>query len=787
AREDLPADTVLTQRTHVWYDNHRERVLPLEVERYITPYGKGLDLRFAFLPGPPPRPVLAVEPIWPEEDYGYAELAADRSLPLALKPLRPDTRGAAVRSRISGHGHYGPRNCCEWDAKRHFLAVNGIPRFDWTIWTNCGDNPIHPQGGTWQFDRAGWCPGTFVLTRDHDITPWITGDSLCALDYSIEAPDPATGEGDGRYFQAHQLIQYGPLRAPCDLSLEEINPPLARDIANLEAEIAAERAWLISHASKTAALSERLDLLRQLETELVDLVKRPLDEIAEIDLDAIFDRYASVIDDATRVALKQLLEDLKKSVIDLENELASLIDQFGAQADAAVSLATVVAEADGFDPDDPAGYGLGAAETPWVEVPDVSNVKGAFEDGFDPYAAYADAVLATLSGFVQNGQVVARGSFAANVRAWRENQAALEKALLERESVSKAETNAFLKAQIKVTAYVFQYMSTSYWYLDSPVPADLRAEIDGILQIRFGPLADEMKDNLNQWDGPLDLEETQLVETIRAFAGAVSAVSEVLVPYAEVMQTLVHATSRIAVGFVPVVGPTLDLCEAVTGKMFCLPFAKDLSTEERIMSAVGFGAGSVLKAWGAVKNAGVNPGAKVVAQKVLSLREEFALALQASRRTTYKTLRGAVGPITNEFEAQAGLHLMKNEGRALIGAGDDGVRKVLGIPKDSKPNTIIGKAPDYLSATKGNKLALSEVKGGNIDPQDVIDQLTNALDKLKELNLAGDVERVELIIKKGAMMKDDNYKIWNGFLVKILDNKPATPKGFPYFIQVILL
>ncbi|NUQ79847.1 MAG: hypothetical protein HUU21_40610, partial [Polyangiaceae bacterium] len=304
--------------------------------------------------------------------------------------------------------------------------------------------------------------------------------------------------------------------ADLNLSLEEINPPLARDIANLEAEIAAERAWLISHASKTAALSERLDLLRQLETELVDLVKRPLDEIAEIDLDAIFDRYASVIDDATKAALKQLLEDLKKSVIDLENELASLIDQFGAQADAAVSLATVVAEADGFDPDDPAGYGLGAAKTPWVEVPDVSNVKGAFEDGFDPYAAYADAVLATLSGFVQNGQVVARGSFAANVRAWRENQAALEKALLERESVSKAETNAFLKAQIKVTTYVFQYMSTSYWYLDSPVPADLRADIDGVLQNRFGPLADEMKDNLNQWDGPLNLEETQLVETIRA-------------------------------------------------------------------------------------------------------------------------------------------------------------------------------------------------------------------------------------------------------------------------------
>jgi hypothetical protein len=559
--------------------------------------------------------------------------------------------------------------------------------------------------------------------------------------------------------------------APLKLSLEEINPPLARDIANLEEEIRAEREWLLSHASQVTALSTRLDLLQQLETELLDLVKRPLDEIAGIDLDDIFNRYSGVIDEATRVALKQLLEDLKKSVIELENELASLIDQFGAQADAVVDLATAGAEAEGFDPEDPAGYALGPGSTPWVEVPDVSNVKGAFEEGFDPYAAYADAVLATLAGFVQGNQVVARGSFAANVRAWRENQVALEKALLERESVSHAETNAFLKAQIKVTTYVLQFMSASYWYLDSPVPADLRADVDGVLTNRFGPLAGEMKDNLNQWEGPtLDLEETQLVETIRAFAGAVSAASDVLGPYTEVMQTLVHGTTRIAIGFVPVVGPTLDLCEAVTGKMFCLPFAKDLSTEERIMSGVGFGFGSVVKAWGAVKATGVNPGAKAVAQGVVSLSDEFALALQASRKTWYKTLRGAVTPLAHDFERKAGLFLLKDEGRALIGVGDDGVRKVLGIPKTSSiPGAA--SAPDFLSVTKSGGLALSEVKmvedivKGKVDAGKAVEQLQNAVKRLKELNLGGDIDRVEILIPKGAKLGGD-YGIKDGYLIK---------------------
>ena len=53
-----------------------------------------------------------------------------------------------------------------------------------------------------------------------------------------------------------------------------------------------------------------------------DLFTRPLDEIATIDLDAILDRYAGVVDAATKAALDQLIVDLKQSVVDLENELA---------------------------------------------------------------------------------------------------------------------------------------------------------------------------------------------------------------------------------------------------------------------------------------------------------------------------------------------------------------------------------------------------------------------------------------------------------------------------------
>jgi hypothetical protein len=111
------------------------------------------------------------------------------------------------------------------------------------------------------------------------------------------------------------------------LSLAEINPPLARDIANLEVALAGARQALIANASRVADLAAKLSLLQQLDTELHDLVNRPIDEIAQTDLDAILDRYSDTVDEATRAALEQLLADLKQSEIDLQDQLASLIQK----------------------------------------------------------------------------------------------------------------------------------------------------------------------------------------------------------------------------------------------------------------------------------------------------------------------------------------------------------------------------------------------------------------------------------------------------------------------------
>jgi hypothetical protein len=423
-----------------------------------------------------------------------------------------------------------------------------------------------------------------------------------------------------------------------DLDLAEVNPPLARDIEILLAQIAEEQRRLVRGASEVVDLAEKQSALQALDTELSDLVKRPLEEIARTDLDAILDRYKDVVDPETRAALEQLLDDLKQSVSDLEDELGRLIDEFGAQADAAADFATQAARDAGWNPDDPAGYALGPSDVPWVEVPDISDVPGAFNPGNNPYAAYADAVIAALEADVEQGQVVDRADFVANVRAWRANSAALERAILERSGVSLAETNAFLNAQNRVTSFVRRFMDASDWLADTPVPADLRAYVDGVLKPRFGALAEEMKDNLNLWppgEG-LDLEKTQLFQTIDAFAAGMSAIGEEADVYRDVMATLVHATSRIAVGFVPYVGPALDLCEAVTGKEWCLPSGRELSDEERIFSGLGFAVASIGPFWRGIGHVGPSVDSAVVAEKIADLDDVFVRGFRESLQHGYK-------------------------------------------------------------------------------------------------------------------------------------------------------
>ncbi|GAB4295477.1 MAG: hypothetical protein Kow0068_20100 [Marinilabiliales bacterium] len=187
-----------------------------------------LDLEFYFYPGTPVRNVISIENIYPHGTYKYQYLAEDSVLKKKKIFLNPEANSYKLKARISGHGHAGPRNCCEWDSKTHTYYINDEDRFRWNVWKDCSFNPIYPQGGTWPFDRAGWCPGTFVDDYEFNLTPLVHPGDTIDFDYGIEFYSD-NGEKDGEFQMTHQLVSYGPPNFYNDASITDIIKPTDKD------------------------------------------------------------------------------------------------------------------------------------------------------------------------------------------------------------------------------------------------------------------------------------------------------------------------------------------------------------------------------------------------------------------------------------------------------------------------------------------------------------------------------------------------------------------------------
>lgn len=122
--------------------------------------GWALTIDFEILSGPPVVTPLGMTPLW---NKGYKYGNPDEKIEEHLLPVSYElVRGAAlsrVRIQHTGHGMDRPRGCSEFCSRWREIKLDGktVDRRD--MWKNCGDNPLYPQGGTWVYDRAYWCPG----------------------------------------------------------------------------------------------------------------------------------------------------------------------------------------------------------------------------------------------------------------------------------------------------------------------------------------------------------------------------------------------------------------------------------------------------------------------------------------------------------------------------------------------------------------------------------------------------------------------------------------------------
>ncbi len=261
------ADSTIYKTVRNYYGPPFEIVDRIELGRYITPYGINLDmgpdgwtwiydvtdylpvlrgskrltagnwqelldLKFLFIEGTPARQPLSVQNVY-IGDYGYGNSIPGNpgSIENQLTPrtvnIPAGTSSALLKVRTTGHGFGGTLNCAEFCPRNNVVKINGTPRFNQYLWDNdCSLNPLFPQGGTWIYSRANWCPGKDVHTDEYELTPYITPGSPMTVDYDMQANYQWDGQGSyPTYVIESQAFTYGPNQFNHDARLEQIIAP----------------------------------------------------------------------------------------------------------------------------------------------------------------------------------------------------------------------------------------------------------------------------------------------------------------------------------------------------------------------------------------------------------------------------------------------------------------------------------------------------------------------------------------------------------------------------------
>ncbi|MEI6576371.1 MAG: T9SS type A sorting domain-containing protein [Bacteroidota bacterium] len=239
----------------------QRRPMRVELINFITPYGKGLslnglagktwtfdvtdyapilkgkrymamsdgiyqednDITFVFYEGTPPRDVKKLQQIWPSGTWvspSWSDIYNNVYFEPRQYQLSTEASQFKIRSSISGHGQEG-----EFIARNHTITVNDTLAFTRQVWTACATNPIYPQGGTWIYDRAGWCPGAAVDRVEFKLPSSFIPGQVISLDYKM----PFIGSpGSSNYRVNNQLVSYGAPNFSLDAAIDYVKQPSGR-------------------------------------------------------------------------------------------------------------------------------------------------------------------------------------------------------------------------------------------------------------------------------------------------------------------------------------------------------------------------------------------------------------------------------------------------------------------------------------------------------------------------------------------------------------------------------
>ncbi|MEI6185305.1 MAG: peptide-N-glycosidase F-related protein, partial [Bacteroidota bacterium] len=190
-----------------------------EIIRYITPYGiacthkivltdyesllKGkvsfrvnlgtlgngylYTLKFDYKKGTPPHKYSQVTNIW-ENNYNFGYYPNLQPVSVFNYTFPSGVVSSKLKLISTGHGSGSDNtnNAAEFYEATHHIHINNVDSFAQHNWVTCNPNPDNcsPQNGTWQYSRAGWCPGSIAHPFDYNLTTYIPSNNI-AIKYVL--------------------------------------------------------------------------------------------------------------------------------------------------------------------------------------------------------------------------------------------------------------------------------------------------------------------------------------------------------------------------------------------------------------------------------------------------------------------------------------------------------------------------------------------------------------------------------------------------------------------------
>ncbi len=212
----------------------------VEIIRYITPYGRGcehsidltdyasllqgrvefrvfidtwgtggwnVNLLLKYNLGLAEYPYTQIDPLW-RGTFDFGNYANLQPMGTVRHDFAANAEMAKLKLVTTGHGwdvNFNTGNAAEFYAAVHHIDVNESHSFEQDLLIDCSPNPdgCQPQAGTYQFNRAGWCPGMIAPVFEYDFTPFIAeGQAVVQYIFDEEYvdlchpnhPDCVTGE-----------------------------------------------------------------------------------------------------------------------------------------------------------------------------------------------------------------------------------------------------------------------------------------------------------------------------------------------------------------------------------------------------------------------------------------------------------------------------------------------------------------------------------------------------------------------------------------------------------------